>query len=124
MTRTQYVAAALRLYLEAPGTPARAHRTDRRIAAELYRQGIPLEHLAHAIRLATLRTCSTPDNAARHRVYSLAYYRTVLDSLTALDLEPAYLAHVRQAYDQLLRTLSPATKTRLRSQNAALPDSR
>jgi hypothetical protein len=124
VTRSQYVAAALRLYFDAPGTPARAHRADRRVAADLYRQGVPLDHLAHAIRLATLRTHRNPDHAAHHRVYSLAYYRAVLDGLADHELDPGYLAYVRHAYHQLLRTLAPATKPRLHSRNAALPDSR
>ena len=55
MDRNAYVEALLELYLSAPDTPDRAPRSDRRIAGELYREGVSLDQLAHAIRVATLR---------------------------------------------------------------------
>ncbi len=116
MTRDAYVTELLRLYLDAPDTPRRPSRSDRRLAGELYHQGVPLEDLAHAIRLATLRR--------RHRshppIHSLAYYRAVLLRLSDDELDPAYLDYVRHAYQRLPLNEKP----RPRSQNPALSGSR
>jgi hypothetical protein len=103
VTRNSYIAALLRLYLDAPDTPRRAARADRRLAAELYRQGVSPEHFAHAIRLATLRR--------RHRshppIQSLAYYRAVLQRLSQDELKPDYLDYVRDAHLRLRLSSEP-----------------
>ncbi len=101
MTRQQYLAEVLRLYLDAPHTPCRPTQRDWAIAGELYRKRAPLDQLAHAIRLATSR-----QRLRRHppnpTIHSLAYYRTVLERLTAQDLHPGYVAYLRQRHRQLL----------------------
>lgn len=112
MSRHAYVAELLRLYLEAPGTPLRPSRHDRRLAAELYRQGVSLDHLAHAIRLATLRRL----DRAHPPIHSLAYYRVVLKRLSADELDPGYVAYVLDAHQRLCLTSEP----RIDSQNPAL----
>jgi hypothetical protein len=131
MNRRHYQDALLRLYCEQPDTPATASRADWAIAADLYRRGIPWDKVAHAIRLATLRRLRRePDAEPLRPILSLAYYRRVLDSLTAADLEPGYLAYVEQAHTQTLQRLKapPAkptdSKARPDSQNAALWDRR
>lgn len=116
MTRGAYVDALLRLYLAAPGTPRRPSRSDRRLAAALYQQGVSLDHFAHAIRLATLRRL----RASCPPIHSLAYYRAVLERLSDADLEPGYVAYVLDAYQR--RILS--SKARPDSQNPALADRR
>ncbi len=124
MTRDQYLAEALRLYLEAPDTPARASRRDWTLAADLYRRGVRLEELAHTIRLATLRRRSTP-NSPVNTIHSLAYYRTVLQQLSDDDLHPDYVDYIRQKYDGLRTTnTDEKEKPRLQSQITALSRSR
>lgn len=121
MTRKQYLAAVIRLYLEAPDTPARPSRRDLRIAAELHRRGVRLDDLAHAIRLATLRRRLGP-HLTNQTIHSLAYYRTVLERLSVEDLDPGYVDYVRRRYRQLLSTQSPSTQPRPDSQHVALFD--
>jgi len=94
--RCAYLAAAIRLYLQLPGAPRRASRSDWAVAGNLYAQAVPLDTLAHVFRLATLR---------RHRpgkplepVHSLAYYRRVLANLTPDALEPGYVDYVARCY--------------------------
>ncbi len=120
MTRNAYLAELLRLYREAPDTPRRPSRRDLRLAAELYRQGVSLDHLAHAIRLATLRR-------QRHRlprpleaIHSLAYYRAVLQRLSDDELDPDYVAYVHYTHPRLRLSSQP----RPGSQNPALWDRR
>ena len=108
MRRNEYLAELLRLYLEAPDTPSRPSRRDRTLADHLCRQGVRLDHLAHAIRLATLRRrlglLPQPEP-----IHSLAYYRTVLERLSAEDLEPGYIDYVQQRYERL--GLNPQSDT-------------
>lgn len=124
MTRDQYLEAALRLYLEAPDTPSRTTRRDLRVAAELYRQGVPLDHLAHAIRLATLRRRGQPHAASTGAIHSLAYYRAVVQRLSADELEPDYVDYVLTAYDRLQGAERPTSEPRSRRHIPALSDSR
>ncbi len=119
MTREQYLAGVLRLYLAAPDTPERASRRDWAIATDLYRRGVHLEELAHAIRLATLRRRSTA-NVLAETIHSLAYYRAVLQRLSDEHLRPDYVDYIRQKYDGLqISHTAENRKPRLRSQNPA-----
>lgn len=112
--RAAYLAAAIRLYLALPDAPRRATRSDWAIAATLYNRAVPLETLAHVLRLATLRRLRTGE--ATEPVHSLAYYRSVLDHLTADALDPGYVEYVACKYDEII-----ASHRGLLSQ-AALPD--
>ena len=100
MRRKQYLAEILRLYSEAPDTPSRPSRRDWAIAGQLYRQRVRLDHLAHAIRLATLRR-RLGKQAQPEAIHSLTYYRTVLHRLTNDQLDPAYVDYVKQRYRRL-----------------------
>ena len=109
MRRERYLTELLRLYCEAPDTPSRPSHRDRALAGDLYRQGIPLDHLAHAIRLATLRR-RLGHLPQPEPIHSLAYYRTVLERLSAEDLEPGYIDYVQQRYKRL--GLNPQSQTK------------
>jgi len=126
MNRRDYLAALLRLYREQPDTPDVLRRGDWAVAADLYRQGIPLDTVAHAIRLATLRRLQRdPAAPPLAPIRSLAYYRSVLATLAPNDLEPGYVAYVARRLDQLSTPLGPAdSKARFDRQNPALPDRR
>ena len=97
--RRSYLAAAIRLYLDSPGAPRRASRSDWAVATNLYDRGVPLEILAHVVRLATLRRHRP--GTALEPVHSLAYYRRVLDQLTPEALEPGYVDYVARSYEAL-----------------------
>lgn len=98
--RAAYLAAAIRLYLALPDAPRRATRSDWAIAATLYHRAVPLETLAHVLRLATLRRLRPGEPT--EPVHSLAYYRTVFDHLTADALDPGYVDYVAGKYDELI----------------------
>jgi hypothetical protein len=102
--RNAYLAAAIRLYLDLPGAPPRASRTDWAVAATLHDRGVSLHTLAHALRLATLRRLRPGE--PREPVRSLAYYRRVFERLTPDDLDPGYVDYVARRYRDLLT--SPA----------------
>lgn len=119
MTRDAYLAAALHLYRAAPDGAPPPTPTDREVAATLYDRGVPLEHLAHAIRLATLRRHAHTHPPAPVR--SLAYYRAVLERLTPDELDADYIRYVQQRFQQTY----PDAFTQPPTQTAASPpDSR
>ena len=99
MKHADYLAEVIRLYLRAPDTPEKARRHDWEVAGTLYRRGVPLQTLAHAIRLATLRRhLRDPENGPLEPVYSLAYYRTVIDQMDPLALDPGYIEYTAWKY--------------------------
>ena len=123
MTRNDYLAEVIRLYLLAPDTPGKPSRRDWAIASHLYEQAIPIETIAHAIRFATLRRhFRDPALGALEPIHSLAYYRRVIDLLDPLALDPGYVDYVAWKYRR--RFPAAASKARLNSQNTAVSDSR
>ena len=130
MNRRDYLAALLRLYREQPDTPDVPRRGDWAVAADLYRRGVPLDTIAHAIRLATLRRLQRdPTAPPLAPIRSLAYYRSVLATLAPDDLEPGYVAYVARQHarrlDQLSTNPGPAdSKARSDRQNPAPFDRR
>lgn len=120
MTCKDYLAEALRLYLDQPDTPKTPSRADWAVAADLFHHGVDFDLLAHAIRLATLRRnrrCS--DAPPLEPIRSLAYYRRVLASLTREDLDPSYVAYVDRLYQRLI---GPAESSDLTSEPKARSD--
>lgn len=126
MNRRQYQDEVIRLYLKLPDTPNAASRADRKVAAHLFDQDIPLERLAHAMRLATLRRHSRAAEAPPHPpVRALAYYRHVLHHLADDELEHSYQTYVTYRYNELFpQPLPRSEETRPDSQIAALSDRR
>lgn len=101
MSRTEYLAEVIRLYLQAPDTPQKASRRDWAIAAHFYSQTIPIENIAHAIRIASLRRHMRDTEFGNlEPIHSLAYYRTVLEGLQPEALDPGYVQYVSFRYQQ------------------------
>jgi hypothetical protein len=99
VTRNDYLAEVVRLYLLAPDTPRKASRRDWAIASDLYQRSVPLQTVAHAIRFATLRRhLRDPDLGPLEPIHSLAYYRRVIDLLEPLALDPGYVDYVAANY--------------------------
>ena len=99
MNRTDYLSAVIDAYLSVPHTPARASRTDRAIASNLFSRQIPLENVLHAIRLATLRR---RDSGNLGPISSLAYFRHVASRLSNEELEPFFVAYISSKFQQLV----------------------
>ena len=99
MKRTEYLTEVIRLYLCAPGTPAKARRRDWAIATTFYQRRIPLRTVAHAIRLAALRRQLRDSRyGPLEPIHSLAYYRTVIDQMDPVALDPSYVDYVAWRY--------------------------
>lgn len=101
MKHAEYLAEAIRLYLQAPDTPNKATRRDWATAAHCYSSGIPIDHLAHAIRIAALRRHLRDNHCAPlEPIHSLAYFRTVLEGLQPEALDPGYVQYVNFNYQK------------------------
>ena len=122
MKRHQYVRTAIDLYLEAPGTPARATRRDRAVAGDLYRRDVPIDRLAHAIRLASIRRLTAGPATIPPSVHSLAYYRAVVDRLQPDECTDDYVNYVRDKFAAIL----PRIRSHREPEGSAVsqPDSR
>jgi hypothetical protein len=94
MDRRSYLRTVIEIYLDQRDTPTTASRSDWAVAATFYQQGLPLQTVIHAIRLAALRRRIRESTTPLEPVHSIAYYRQVLATLTSNDLDPAYIDHV------------------------------
>ena len=130
MNQSNYSEEVIRLFLQQPDTPATAKRSDWAVAAAFHHQGIPFYIIAYAIRLATVRRLQRDsDNRPLQPIRSLAYYRTVLESLDPDELDTGYVGWITSKHAELLAQIKitkPRTpsKTRQHSQNLALFDRR
>ena len=130
MNQRSYIEEVLRLFLQQPDTPATAKKSDWAVAADFYRQGIPFDIIAYAIRLATVRRIQRdPDNGPLQPIRSLAYYRIVFNSLAQDELDAGYVGWITSKHAELLAHITITkpripSKTRHDSQNLALFDRR
>lgn len=103
MHRQLYLRTIIDLYLAQPDTPAKANRRDWAIATTFYQRGLPLEIVAHAIRVATVNRLKS--GGPHEPVHSLAYYRAVLDSLTPEALDPGFITLTVFRHSRLLANI-------------------
>ncbi len=123
MKRAEYLAEVIRLYLLAPDTPRKASRRDWAIAATFYRREIPLQTVAHAVRLATLRRhLRDPQLGPLEPIHSLGYFRTVVEQMGADALDPGYIDYTAWKYHDYFG--GDLSKARLESQDTAVSDDR
>ena len=93
MNQTQYVQAVLRAYLQLPETSQRPRTADRKLAAQLYRRQVPLQHVLGAMRLATARRLFRPPPPLPP-IRSLHYFLPVIDEIENHDVDPEYLEYL------------------------------
>ena len=99
MTRQRYLQQVIDLYQSAPDTPEKARRTDWAVANTFYQQAIPLDHVAHAIRLASLRRLRrSRSETPLQPIRSLAYIRPILEQLQHQAHDPDYVDYVKRSY--------------------------
>ena len=97
MSRAAYVRAVLALYCGLPHTAARRPSpSDRRLAAQLFDQGVALATIEAAFLLAITRRSSRPqDLPPLPLVRSLAYFLPVVEELRLNPPDLGYLAFLR-----------------------------
>ncbi len=98
--RSDYVSRVIELYLGAPDTADVPRDNDWPIAGAMYDAGIPLEVVEHAFHTAFLRRylVNLQRDGYSPQIRSLAYFRTVIDSLTTAERDPGYMAYIASSY--------------------------
>jgi hypothetical protein len=100
----EYVQAVIELYVSLPGTPARASRGDRRLARTLCERHVPVSLVRAALVLAVARrTLRSPAAAPLGPVRTLHYFLPVIEELTAIPVDPAYVEHLAARINTHLR---------------------
>ncbi len=104
-SRAAYVSALLSLYVSLPPPKMRrASADDRRLAAQLYDQGLPLTTVQTAILLAVgRRDARFPGLPPLPPIHSLAYFLPVIEELRLNPPDPGYLGYLlrRRQRDQI-----------------------
>lgn len=90
-----YVDEILRLYLRLSDTPDRARPLDRRLAAQLHQQQIPLEIVRAALLLgAARRATHEPSYPPLQPIRSLHYFLPILEELRSNPPDPGYIDYL------------------------------
>jgi hypothetical protein len=97
MSRQAYVERVLQLYRQAPETPARSSRLDRRLAEEFYERRVKIEEVEAAILLASARrSLRSPEAPKLGPIRSLHYFVPVIEEVRSNPLPESYLEYLRR----------------------------
>jgi hypothetical protein len=96
-SRQAYVERVLELYRQAPETPARSSRLDRRLAEEFYERQVKIEEVETAILLATTRRLLRNSQAPKlGPIRSLHYFAPVIEEIKSAPVSESYLEYLRR----------------------------
>ena len=93
MTEHTYLSAVRQLYTRLPHTSGRFSRSDRQLAADLFRRQIPFDTLRSAILLTIARRLYR-DGPPLPIIRSLQYFVPALDEILRLPLPSGYLRYL------------------------------
>ena len=103
-SRQDYVDAVLTHYRRTLGTVGHVRPHDRRLAADLYERGVPLEVVLTAFTLAAVRRGFRPASAPPlDTIRTLHYFRPVIEEILRHPLDQAYLEYLDYKLAQLER---------------------
>jgi hypothetical protein len=98
----EYIGRILDAYRNTPGTTGCVRKSDRALAAQLYRRGVPLAVIDNAFVLAAARRLMRPADAPPlSAIRSLAYFLPVIDEVLELNPAPNYFQYLRQKVQRL-----------------------
>ena len=94
-TRQLYVEALVRNYVRLPGTPLRASRRDRLLAAALYDRGIRLNVVWAAFVIAGVRwALRSPKQQKLEPIRTLYYFLPAIHEVLNSAPEPDYISYL------------------------------
>lgn len=133
-TRQRYVDAVIRNYQRLPGTPLRASRRDRRLAAQLHDRGVPLRVIWAAFVLAAARrVVRSPHQRKLETIRTLYYFLGAVDEVLDTGVDPDYVDYlaakivpfVKQKEALLASQSGPSSiASSTAGQKTAIPDGR
>jgi len=117
--RQAYVNTVLRNYVRLPGTPLRASRRDRKLAAALYDRRVPLRIVWAAFVIAATRwAIRSPQQRKLEAIRTLYYFVPVIDEVLDTSPDPGYVQYLAGKLRSLVaekeRLLTAATPSRPR----------
>src|SRR5712691_9758319 len=119
-TRQRYADAVLSNYVRLPGTPIRAGRRDRLLAAALYDRGIPLPVVWAAFVIAAARwAIRSPQQRRLPAIRTLYYFVPAIDEVLDTSPHPGYVQYLASKLQSLV-----AEKDRLLANSATSFDPR
>jgi len=93
--RRSYVDSVVRNYLRLPGTPLRASRQDRRLAAALYDRHIPISTVWAAFVIAATRwAVRAPQQRPLDKIRSLYYFVPAIDEVLDTPPDATYIHYL------------------------------
>ena len=100
ISRAEYVAKVIELYISAPDTTDSPNETDWPIAGAMHDAGIPIEVVAFSFHIAFMRRylANLERDGFSPMIRSLAYFRTVIDHLTSDERDPGYMYFIAASY--------------------------
>lgn len=123
--RQAYVNAIADNYVRLPGTPLRASRRDRRLAAALHDRGIPLRAVWAAFVMAAARwAIRGPSQRRLEPIRTLYYFLPALDEVLATAPEADYVHYLATKLGPLVREKEALLAELRGGQEPALPDGR
>lgn len=118
--RQTYVDAVVRNYVRLPGTPLRASRRDRKLAAALYDRRIPLRVVWAAFVIAAARwAIRGPQQRSLDSIRTLYYFLPAIDEVLDASPESDYVHYLAEKLRPLV-----AEKERRLAAGANASDSR
>ena len=116
-SRQLYVDRVVASYLRLPGTPFRASRRDRRLAAALCDRGVPLRVVWAAFVIAAARwAIRGPQQRKLDKIRTLYYFLPAVDEVLDISPEPGYVQYLAAKLrpfvaekERLLASLGDAT---------------
>lgn len=133
-TRRRHVEAVIRNYLRLPGTPLRASRRDRRLAAQLHDRGVPLRVIWAAFVLAaTRRVLRSPQQRKLEKIRTLHYFLGAIDEVLDTGLDQGYVEYLAAKIAPFVKQKEallasppqcPSTASSTTGQKTAIPDGR
>jgi hypothetical protein len=101
--RQLYADAVLKNYIRLPGTPLRASRRDRLLAAALYDRGIPLPVVWAAFVIAAARwAIRSPQQRKLAAIRTLYYFVPAIDEVLDTPPDPGYVEYLASKLQSLV----------------------
>jgi len=92
----EYIRQVLEAYRKTPGTMGTVRRSDRLLAAQLFRRGVAVSVIENAFVLAATRRVMRPADAQPlATIRSLAYFLPVIEEVRELRVSPDYFQYLR-----------------------------
>ena len=123
--RQAYVNAVAANYVRLPGTPLRASRRDRRLAAALYDRDVPLHVVWAAFVMASARwAIRGPMQRKLEPIRTLCYFLPAIEEVLASTPEPDYVQYLASKLKPLVREKEERLASSRHGQEHAIPDGR